>query len=415
MDFGPEQERAIAKVKAWLKDGFGQQVFYFFGYAGTGKTTLAKFLADQIDGRVIFAAYTGKAAHVLRTKGCEGAQTLHSLIYHSQDKSRKQLELMTKELEDLIDELRDQNLEEEYIDSHSKVRSLRSNIQIESENAKKPMFVLNRESEILDASLVVIDECSMVDERMGEDLLSFGIPILVLGDPAQLPPVGGAGFFTENIKPDVMLTEIHRQAGDSPIIRMATDVRLGKELTIGDWGDGCSVLPEGTKLDSEQMLSFDQILVGKNTTRRLTNNKLRKLKGIDDPMPVIGDRLVCLRNNSDLGLLNGAIFEVASTEGVIDQKVFMSIHPEDNILCTDVSAHEHHFLGTEEELPWYEKREAQEFAYGYALTCHKAQGSQWKNVCVFDESYCFRANRNRWLYTAITRAADQVTVIRMKR
>ncbi len=410
MDFGPEQTKAMNKVKKWLDHG-DKQVFYFFGYAGTGKTTLAKYLADQIEGRVIFAAYTGKAAHVLRTKGCEGAQTLHSLIYHSRDKSRVRLDLLQKELEQLCLELK--GMEDEYIENHPKVRKLKIDIQQESDNADQPMFVLNMESEIKEAELVVIDECSMVDGKMGEDLLSFGIPILVLGDPAQIPPVGGAGFFTENIKPDVMLVDIHRQAGDSPIIRMATDVRMGKELRLGDWGDGCEVLPKGTKLDAERMLSFDQILVGKNATRRLTNNKLRQLKGIEDQMPVVGDRIVCLRNNSELGLLNGAIFEVTSTEGVLDNKVFMSIHPEDSLISVDVAAHEHHFVGREDELAWYEKREAQEFAYGYALTCHKAQGSQWRNVCVFDESYCFRKDKMRWLYTAITRAADQVTVVRM--
>ena len=58
----------------------------------------------------------------------------------------------------------------------------------------------------------------MVDEDLGRDLLSFGKPVLVLGDPAQLPPVKGGGFFTE-AEPDVMLTEVHRQAADNPIIR----------------------------------------------------------------------------------------------------------------------------------------------------------------------------------------------------
>lgn len=412
MKFGDEQQKAIRDVKEWLDYGT-QQVFRLFGFAGSGKTTLAKHLAEQVGKGVIFAAYTGKAAHVLRSKGCEGAQTIHSLIYHSRDKSRNHLEQLQKELDTLIGELEAADLKPKYIDDHPKVKKLRADVKQESDNSEQPMFVLNRESDILEASLVIIDECSMVDERMGNDLLSFGIPILVLGDPAQLPPVGGAGFFTENVKPDVMLTDIHRQAGESPIIRMATDVRNGKGLALGDWGDGCTVLPQGTKLDADTMVSFDQILVGKNNTRRLTNSKLRQLKGYMDPYPVVGDRLVCLRNNTDLGLLNGAMFEVSDPGDVLDRKVFMSIHPEDSLISIDVAAHEHHFLGKEDELPWYEKLEAQEFAYGYALTCHKAQGSQWRNVCVFDESYCFKANKARWLYTAITRAADQLTVVRM--
>lgn len=412
MKFSPDQDAAMLQVKAWLVSG-SSQVFHFFGFAGSGKTTLAKHLAEGIDGEVIFAAFTGKAAHVLRSKGCENACTIHSLIYHSRDKSRVKLAELELELENLIKELRAANLKEEYIDDHPKVRRLWIDIEVEANNADQPMFVLNTDSIVRDADLIVIDECSMVDERMGRDLMSFGTPILVLGDPAQLPPIGGAGFFTENITPDVMLTNIHRQAAESPIIRMATETRNQIPLTIGSYGDGCEVFEQGTKLDADIMLSFDQVLVGKNVTRKLTNSKLRKLKGFEDEFPMVGDRLVCLRNNHELGLLNGAIFEVSATEGVLDSKVFMSIHPEDSMASIEISAHEHHFIGTEQSLQWFEKREAQEFAYGYGLTCHKAQGSQWRNVCVFDESYCFKSNRWRWLYTAITRAADQITVVRM--
>lgn len=412
MQFAPEQERALTKVNNWLRNG-DQQVFHLFGYAGTGKTTLARHLAEGVAGEVIFAAFTGKAAHVLRSKGCKDAQTIHSLIYHSRDKSRARLQDMEEQLKLLIEELQAAGLKDNYIDDHPRVRRLRADIKQEADNAEQPMFVLNHESPAKDAALIIIDECSMVDERMGQDLMSFGTPILVLGDPAQLPPVGGAGYFTENVTPDIMLTEIHRQAEESPIIRMATLVRNEESLLVGDYGEGCHVFPKGTKLDVDTMLAFDQVLVGKNKTRKLTNSKLRQLKGITDPYPVIGDRIVCLRNNSELGLLNGAIFEVSDVTGVMDAKVHMAIHPEDSIASIEVAAHEHHFLGTEENLGWYEKKEAQEFAFGYALTCHKSQGSQWRNVCVFDESYCFRKDRWRWLYTAITRAADQVTVVRM--
>ncbi len=412
MIFSPEQDRALQLVNHWLKYG-DSQVFYFFGYAGTGKTTLAKYLAEHVSGLVIFAAFTGKAAHVLRSKGCDNACTIHSLIYHSRDKSRAHLLELELELEKLIKELKDNNLKDEFIENHPKVKRLHIDIKKESDNAEQPMFILNSESEAKNAELIIIDECSMVDEKMGQDLLSFGTPILVLGDPAQLPPIGGAGFFTENIKPDVMLSEIHRQAKESPIIRMATEVRNKIPLTIGSYGDGCEVYPRGTKLGPEAMLSFDQILVGKNVTRRYTNNKMRKLKGFYDPFPMIDDRLVCLRNNSDLGLLNGAMFEVSDVTGVIDSKVFMSIHPEESMASIEIAAHEHYFLGTEDQLGWYEKREAQEFAFGYGLTCHKAQGSQWRNVCIFDESYCFRLHKWRWLYTGITRAAEQVNVIIM--
>lgn len=411
MKFSPQQEEALQKVKRWLNSG-SQQVFHMFGYAGTGKTTLAKHIANNASGNVLFAAYTGKAAHVLRSKGCRDAQTIHSLIYHSRDKSKARLIDLEGELDDLKRELRKSTSNEKFIEDHQEVKKLLKEIKKERENSQQPSFILNPDSILKEADLLIIDECSMVDSRMGEDLMSFGRPILVLGDPAQLPPVGGSGFFTENVQPDVMLTDIHRQAEESPIIRMATKVRNGGVLDIGDYGDGCSVLPVGSKMDTDRTLSFDQIIVGKNATRKNVNKRIRYLKGIEDKYPVIGDRIVCLRNNHDLGLLNGAIFEVIDVEGTMDSKVFMSIMPEDSATSITVSAHEHHFLGTEDQLHWFEKSEANEFTYGYALTCHKSQGSQWKNICIMDESYCFRKHQKRWLYTAITRAAETVTIIK---
>lgn len=419
MKFSPQQDRALLAVSDWYHKG-DKQVFHFFGFAGTGKTTLAKHLAETIGGRVMFAAYTGKAAHVLQTKGCEGACTIHSLIYRSRDKSKTRLEELQKELADLLVSIGD--MEKEYIDNHPKVRRLNIDIQDEIKNVNQPMFILNKESEILEADLLVIDECSMVDGQMGQDLLSFGVPILVLGDPAQLPPVGSAGYFTENVKPDIMLDEIHRQARESPVLRMATDVREGRGLTIGDWGDGSFVHPFGTKLAQEQVLEFDQLLVGKNRTRHAMNKRVRQFLGFaneqsNDLFPVISDRLVCLRNNSELGLLNGALFDVTSVDGVMDGKVHMTVRSTDDPMKgdVDVAALEQHFLGRSKELDeqYWLRSEGQEFDYGYALTVHKSQGSQWDSVAVFDESWGRKLDRQRWLYTAITRAAERVTVVDM--
>src|SRR5688572_1511980 len=186
VDLSPQQDAALLAVSRWLKTG-RPQVFRLFGYAGTGKTTLARRIADDAGGEVLFAAFTGKAAQVMRNKGCRNARTIHSLIY------RPRGEKPEKETGEL-----------------------------------QPAFALNRTSEVRKAKLVIIDECSMVDEKLGRDLLSFGTPILVLGDPGQLPPVkageGGGGYFTE-AEPDVMLTEIHRQARENPIIALAQTVR----------------------------------------------------------------------------------------------------------------------------------------------------------------------------------------------
>ena len=145
MIWPPQQEAALKAVAEWLKRG-EPQLFRLFGYAGTGKTTLARKIAEDIDGGVAFAASTGKAALVLRSKGCKEARTIHSLIYRLRETDTQEL-----------------------------------------------TFVLNEDSAVTKSSLVIIDECSMVDAELGRDLLSFGKPVLVLGDPAQLPPVKGGG------------------------------------------------------------------------------------------------------------------------------------------------------------------------------------------------------------------------------
>src|SRR4051812_25813648 len=189
--FSTHQDAALKAVADWLKQkptSGQQQVFRLFGYAGTGKTTLARHLAQNVDGKVAFAAFTGKAAMVMRAKGCFGASTIHSLIYRARESGEE-----------------------------------------------TPSFDLWEDAPASKAKLIVIDECSMVDADLGRDLLSFGVPILVLGDPAQLPPISGGGFFTAE-EPDMMLTEVHRQARDNPIIRLSMDVREGRGLEYGDFG-----------------------------------------------------------------------------------------------------------------------------------------------------------------------------------
>jgi len=414
MKWAPQQDDALRAVAEWLKNP-QQQVFRLFGYAGTGKTTLARHFAEGVEGTVLFGAYTGKAAHVLRQKGCPGASTIHSMIYHSKEKGRARLKELEASLGELIMEIRAEggpDMPKEHIDEHRRVKDLRRLIEEERKSLSKPSFTLNPESHVRSAQLVVIDECSMVDDRMGEDLLSFGVPVLVLGDPAQLPPVMGGGFFTEGVKADVMLTDIHRQATDNPIIAMATKTRNKEALEIGTYGE--SRVIDRENIDETFATSADQILVGRNKTRHASNRRMRSLKGITElDRPVPGDKLVCLRNNSDLGLLNGAIWYVNDVGHVDDDLCYMTIRPEDSDFEQTVEAHMHHFQGRGEDLPWWDRKEAEEFDFGYALTVHKSQGSQWDNVLLFDEAWCFREDRWRWLYTGITRAADKVTVVRM--
>src|SRR5436305_8504623 len=264
--FTPHQDAALKAVGDWLKAKPGRagtpQIFRLFGYAGTGKTTLARHIAEGVDGEVKFAAFTGKAALVMRNKGCDNASTIHSLIYRARESGEEQ-----------------------------------------------PSFELWDDAPASKAKLIVIDECSMVDAELGRDLMSFECPLLVLGDPAQLPPIAGGGFFT-NVEPDAMLTEVHRQAQNDPIVRMSMDIREGRSLEIGRYGES-EVVPRGD-LDPARVMSADQVLVGRNNTRRAYNTRMRQRRNIEDPLPVAGDKLVCLRNNRKKGLFNGGLWRVKS-------------------------------------------------------------------------------------------------------
>ena len=387
MKWSPQQNAALDTVSQWhkmcmaeIKAGseLSQPVMRVFGYAGTGKTTLAKHFAKQIDGDTVYAAFTGKAAMVMRKSGCKNAKTLHSLIY---------------------------------------------NINQDS-NTGRVRFEWNKDGEASKAAVIVVDECSMVDHELGANLLRYNRPILVFGDPAQLPPVKsrkddangtGAGFFT-NHQPDVMLTEIHRQAAESPIIRLATKVREGGLLSYGEYGT--SLICGRGDISSEDVLAADQILVGKNDTRHLYNRRIRELKLRKGYMPEPEDRIVCLKNNRSTGIFNGGLFRVIEVDErdesmKSENRMKMEIQSLDFSTnnTIEVECRMECWTGGLKDVDWRDKKGSDEFDYGYAMTVHKSQGSQWDNVMLFDQSRAFRDDWRKHLYTALTRAADRITVV----
>jgi len=400
MQWSAQQNDALDAVAAWLRNK-DQPIFRLFGFAGSGKTTLAKHFAEGVTGQVMFAAYTGKAAHVLHQKGCPNATTIHKLIYKPRDRSKAGVLEMEADLAKLL------LIDKPDTFELKKIKDIRFELNRERKNVASPIFDLNRESDIRHAALIVIDECSMVDTFMGEDLLSFGIPILVLGDPAQLPPVKGSGFFTE-AKPDFLLDEVHRQAQDSPILKLATMVRNRQSIDLGIYGN-CRIISTRDMVKADA-LEPDQIIVGRNATRHAWNRRMRKLLDFTDPLPMPGDRVVCRRNDHEVGLLNGAMWMVEEITGSTQDKVAMIIRPDVEGRPIEVTSHIPPFMG--DKVDWWEAKEAQEFHFGYTVTCHTAQGSQWDDVLLFDESSAFREHRHRWLYTAITRAAERLTIVR---
>jgi len=402
MELSPQQRDAYRAVQSWLKNP-QQQVFRLFGYAGTGKTTIAKQLAEGCHNP-LFAAYTGKAAHVMRQSGCHEASTLHSLAYYPRPKGQQRL----RDLEDLFLDLQTRASDDETSFLSADMERVEEMIRREQEDLRQPAFQLNPDSDIRRSDLLIIDECSMVGKEMAEELMTFGTPILALGDPAQLPPVRSVGYFT-CAPADRLLTEIHRQAMDSPIIKLATDVREGRGLCLGDYGDAQVLSCDTRGIDWSK---DTQVLVGRNATRRKANARIRSAKGLDKfgPLPVAGDRLVCLRNNHSIGLLNGAFWNVCSISDEDEDKIYLRIQSDDSDkIGLSVGMWKAPFLG-EDEPQGFARLQAESFSYGYALTVHKAQGSQWEDVTVIDESKAFGKAAKAHLYTAVTRASKRLTV-----
>lgn len=368
MQITPHQDAALKAVDEWINDYYlsskpKKKWFYLAGYAGTGKTTLARHFAENVDGDVVFAAFTGKAALMMRKNGCFNARTIHSLIYRAQEHDDGTV-----------------------------------------------TYIRNEGSDAGEAKLIIIDECSMVDDELAKDLLSFGKPILVLGDPAQLPPVNGEGFFTRHDS-DVMLTEIHRQARDNPIIHLATQIRMGNDIKVGDYGESRVIL----KAASADAINAGQIICGRNATRTNLNAKMRKMLGYDSIEPLVDEKLICLKNDRDHQIMNGGIFTVNRVvkKNFPTNFIFMSLKRDDTDgLPVVVKVHKSFFHPDVSKPDWRMLKGSQEFCFAYAITAHKAQGSQWDTGLVYDESWCFRDDSQKWLYTALTRFQEKVTLVK---
>lgn len=360
------------------------------GYAGTGKSTLVKFIVSALDINpkdVCYVAFTGKAAKVLKEKGCANAMTTHRLLYQSYPRN-------------------------------------------DGTFYHKPRRPLE-----YPYKLIVVDEISMLPKEIWELLLSHNIHVIALGDPGQLPPIGEHNGVLD--KPHIFLDEIMRQAQESEIIRLTMDIRDGKPLQLFK-GNEVQVI-EKRDLVSGMYLWADQILVAKNETRRNVNHLMRKyLHDVDDPAPIEGDKVICLRNDWDhpneLGdvMVNGTIgtlnnIRYADTYWLRPQMIcnFISDDYSDmdietcplDVVFRDVSMDYKLLTQGEPTVTQYNfKRfpklfKPREFDYGYCITTHKAQGSEYNKVLVFEE-FLKGGHHTEWLYTAATRAKEKLVIVR---
>lgn len=431
IELNGQQAQALAEIQKWYQDqqGWVSAPFRLFGYAGTGKTTLAGQIETALGIRPVFGAYTGKAAKVLQSKardketgrlisqGMLDASTIHSAIYRPMSNSETQ-----KKLEQARQDLYDLQHDEMLTEPEELVTELEAEIAALEREARTVGFQLNPESDWASAPLIILDEVSMVNTKVGQDIESFGVPILVLGDPAQLPPVEGGGYYT-NAQPDAMLTEIQRQKESSSVLELANRIRTsrgGYGLTEADL----------SKVNLAEAMEADQILVWKNSTRWSLTTAIRKRLDRPEGRPVPGDRVMCLTNNASMGILNGTQYDVQEVEpGQIGPRLLVTETGSDGP-ARWLKAYNEGFVGMAAESNMKRsfgahKGDRGAFTFANVITVHKAQGSEWPSVYVVDQSDGVTAmaakemsraqaveQGRRWLYTAVTRAVDHVTLAR---
>jgi len=390
-----KQGQAVIDAKKWFtrnetngKDP--NRMFKIAGFAGTGKTTVVSEIIGELglsEDEVVTVAYTGMATSVLMRKGNKNASTIHKLIYDA--------------------------------------------VPIEEGgNVTKFEFTLKDELDNKKIKLIVLDEASMANEEILTDLKSFRIPIIAVGDTGQLEPISGAS--SALIDPDVFLDEIVRQALDNPIIYLSMLARQGQHIQYGQYGDSVQVVSrEHMTLDMFSLA--DQIIAGRNATVQGLNKYYRNnIMNIQNPNPIVGDKLICLKNDWNyfiesngigIPLVNGLLGTL--TDKNAHSKTLL-YHSSFRPIFADKEFHNLYIDGVPfvgdymEELnekrlylfrkPIIESKGIQSFDFGYAITCHKSQGSEFNNLLLINE-VLNRRSHPKWLYTGITRAKENLILV----
>ena len=365
------------------------------GYAGTGKSTLVKFIIEALDvelDKVAYACYTGKAAEVLRKKGNPHAMTLHRLLYDSIPRPGGGF-------------------------------------------YRKPKTSLGY-------TIIVVDEVSMVPKTMIDMLLKHHVFIIFLGDPFQLPQIDKNEAHGILDHPHVFLDEIMRQEAESEIIQLTMKIRNfepienfeGKEVIVGSKDD----------LMTGHLKWADQIITATNATRVSLNAQMREILGFSG-LPQSGEKMICLQNYWDdlsddgegvlVNGMTGTIINPFETYRMAPGYVKMKNHKmpliqgdfisDEGKTYSNVEMDKNMIVQGQPFLDWRESYALgrlrprigdilpRQFTYGYAVTCHKAQGSEWDKVLVIEEKFPFdKTEHARWLYTAATRASEKLVLLR---
>ena len=368
------------------------------GYAGAGKSTLVRFIIEELktygvkETDVCFACFTGKAAQVLLKKGNKNVITLHKLLYKSIPK-----------------------------ESGGFVRIPNPSIPYK---------------------IVVVDEVSMAPKTLMDLLFKHDVYVICLGDPFQLPPVDKKEDNHLLDAPHIFLDEIMRQAQESEIIQLSMAIRENRPIEAFQ-GKEVQILNK-EELNTGMLTWADQILVATNATRVSINTQMRKLLNFGE-QPQDGDKIICLRNYWDcfsdneeplvygtIGILKDSFLTkrylpsiVKSTDGLSHINLIVGDFISDSGMYFHSLEMDKKMIDTGEfSLDWKTVYQLNrnpktrdipplEFTYGYAITCHKAQGSEWDKVLVIEEKFPFdKIEHARWLYTAVTRSSEKLVLVR---
>jgi exodeoxyribonuclease-5 len=449
----PMQHQAVKATHDWFVNGGARQVgtdnareFLLGGYAGSGKSTILPVIVDDLGvdpSYIEFCAPTGKAAKVMTEKlkayGIgKRARTIHSLIYRPKPLRAEVLEKNLSDLKGQRDAVlqrlhedgvgSDWQKDERLIEIDRAIKITEKDLDKAYDHSEGPKFQLNPDGDASKARLIVIDEISMVGEAVADDLRSFGVPLFGMGDPGQLPPVGDQPGFL-NRDPDFFLSEIHRQAADNPIIRIANMLRNGESLKVGNYAgptqdDWVHVVDRMRDTATYDLDRDAQLIVGTHRKRWFITDKLRQRLGYKSTGPVAGEPLLICKNSRTVpDLVNGTFVECLEDVGYLkDGKATVPISIRDElgaartvIACQGLL--EEHVLRRKnaatapKSLAFKARIEAEHVDWGWAITCHKSQGSQWDEVIVHDESGVFGEDAAKWAYTAATRAARRLTIV----
>lgn len=391
MELTEKQEKGLKTILNRYK--LGMKYTTIAGYAGTGKSTLVKFAIAALGvrpDRVAYATFTGKAAEVLRKKGNEGACTLHRLLY---------------------------------------------------DHIPKPGggFIRKPKAQ-LDCEIVVVDEVSMAPKSMIDMLLRHRVYVIFLGDPFQLPQIDKNESHNILDEAHIFLDEVMRQAAESEIIQVSMKIRNREPISFME-GKEVIIIPK-TQLVEGHLTWADQIICATNATRENINMQMRNIYGYSG-LPQDGEKLICLRNywddisdnrdalvNGTTGILRNPFESFRRMPAFVqpqnvpiiqgdfitsDDSKFNSVEIDkkfimENVKCITDNKILYRLGKMKEKIGDIVPKE---FAFGYAITCHKAQGSEWNKVLVLEEKFPYKEEEHaRWLYTAVTRASEKLVLVR---